>query len=105
MGEALAYLVPLGIPASVWGIAALFLALCLGLVKLSWVRDAAGFLISILPVLFVPPAVGLLDNWSQLRSSALALVLLILATTVLTFGIAGRLSQALMKKEGQDEAA
>ncbi len=105
LGEALAALIPLGIPASVYGIVLLFATLCLGLVKLKWVKDVAGFLVSILPVLFVPPMVGLLENRSQLFASAPALLLLIAGTTVLTMGISGRLAQALTKKEESHEAA
>ena len=57
-GEALQRLLPLPVPASVYGLALLFLALCLGLVKTEQVKDAAGFLISVMPVMFVAPAVG-----------------------------------------------
>ena len=60
VGEALQLLIPLPIPASVYGIVLLFAALSCKLVKVEQVKDAGGFLISILPVLFVPPAVGIL---------------------------------------------
>ena len=48
-GELLQRLVPLPIPASVYGLVLLFAALNTGLVKLEQVKDAGGFLISILP--------------------------------------------------------
>ena len=53
LGEALQRLIPMPIPASVYGIIVLFAALCLGLVKLEQIKETAGFLSSILPVLFV----------------------------------------------------
>lgn len=46
-GELLQRLVPLPIPASVYGLVLLFAALNTGLVKLEQVKDAGGFLISI----------------------------------------------------------
>ena len=55
-GEALQRLLPLPIPASVWGLALLFLALCFGIVKPEQVKDAAAFLISIMALLFHDPA-------------------------------------------------
>ena len=52
-GELLQRLVPLPIPASVYGLVLLFAALNTGLVKLEQVKDAGGFLISILPILII----------------------------------------------------
>ena len=71
VGEALQRLVPLPIPASVYGIVLLFAALCIGLVKLEQVKEAGGFLTSILPILFVSPAVGILENWLLIRDAVL----------------------------------
>lgn len=100
-GEALQRLVPLPIPASVYGIALLFLALCLGLVKTEQVKETGGFLTSILPVLFVSPTVGIVENWDLIRSNLLPICLLLAATTVLTFGLSGRITQAIMKRGGE----
>lgn len=99
VGELLQRLVPLPIPASVYGLVLLFAALNTGLVKLEQVKDAGGFLISILPILFVSPAVGILDNWEAIRGALIPILALTLLSTVLTFGIAGRATQAMMGKE------
>lgn len=98
-GELLQRLVPLPIPASVYGLVLLFGALNTGLVKLEQVKDAGGFLISILPILFVSPAVGILDNWEAIRGALIPILALTLLSAVLTFGIAGRATQAMMGKE------
>lgn len=98
-GEALQRIVPLPIPASVYGIVLLFLALCFKLIRLEQVKEAGGFLTSILPVLFVAPAVGILENWALIRGALVPMFLLVLASTALTFGISGRITQAIMKKE------
>ena len=98
-GELLQRLVPQPIPASVYGLVLLFGALNTGLVKLEQVKDAGGFLISILPILFVSPAVGILDNWEAIRGALIPILALTLLSTVLTFGIAGRATQAMMGKE------
>ena len=58
-GETLHRLVPLPVPASVYGLVLLFLALCTGLVKVERVKQAGDFLISVMPVLFVSPMVGI----------------------------------------------
>ena len=101
-GEALQRLLPLPIPASVWGLVLLFTALCLGIVKLEQVRDAGSFLTSILPILFVAPAVGIVEYWGLIADKLLPIILILISTTVLTFGITGRTVQALLKKGGED---
>jgi holin-like protein len=100
VGEVLQRIVPLPIPASVYGIALLFLALCLKLVKVEQVKDVGGFLSSLLPVLFVSPTVGILEHWALIRPQLLPIALLLTASTVLVFGISGCLTQILMKKRG-----
>ena len=105
VGELLQRLIPLPVPASVYGLVLLFAALCVGVVKLEQVKDAAGFLISILPILFVPTAVGILENWAMIRSDVIPIFLLALLSTVVTFGIAGRITQSLRKKEEKSNEA
>ena len=100
LGEALQRLIPLPIPAWVYGLLLLFAALCLMLVKLEQVKETAGFLTSILPILFVSPAVGIVEDWALIREDLLAILILLVASTVLTFGIAGRTAQAFLKKGG-----
>ena len=99
-GEALQRVIPLPIPASVYGLALLFTALCLKIVKVEQVRDTGTFLTSILPLLFVSPAVGIVDDWALIRNDLLPILLLLVGSTVLTFGISGRIAQRFLKKGG-----
>lgn len=98
-GEALQRLIPLPIPSSVYGLVLLFLALCTGLVQVEQVKQTGAFLTSILPVLFVAPTVGIVEHWDLIKPNLLAILLLLIGSTVLTFGISGRLTQLLSKKE------
>ena len=99
-GEALQRFVPITIPASVWGLALLFAALCLKVVKVDQVKEVGGFLASLLPVLFVGPTVGIVDHWALIKPQLLAIALLLLASTLLTFGISGSLTQLFIRKRG-----
>ena len=96
-GEALQRLVPLPIPASVYGLALLFTALCLKLVRLEQVKETGTFLTSILSVLFVSPTVGIVDDWELIREDLLPILLLLMSSTALTFAISGRLAQYFLK--------
>lgn len=97
-GEALQRILPLPIPASVWGIALLFAALCLRLIKVEQVKETASFLSSLLPLLFVSPAVKIVEDWALIREDLLGIALVLLATTVLTFAVSGRVAQAFLKR-------
>ena len=99
-GEALQRIIPLPIPASVYGLLLLFAALCLKLVRLEQVKEAGGFLTSILPILFISPAVGILEDWALIRNDLLTIGLLLAGTTTLTFAVSGRVVQWILKKGG-----
>lgn len=99
IGEVLQRIVPLPIPASVYGIALLFAALCLKWVKVEQVKETGSFLSSILPLLFVSPAVGIVEDWGLIREDLLAILLLLIGTTIMTFAISGRVAQAFLKEE------
>lgn len=100
IGEALQRLIPLPIPSSVYGLTLLFLALNLKLVKVEQVKEAGSFLVSIMPILFVAPAVGIAEDWHMVEDKLLPILLLTVGTTILTFGISGRIAQTLMRKRG-----
>ena len=101
LGEALQRLIPLPIPASVYGLALLFLALCLKLVKVEQVKETGAFLTSILPILFVSPAVGIVEDWGLVSDRLVPIVLLLVGSTIASFGISGRLAQAILRKDGE----
>lgn len=103
-GEALQRLIPLNIPASVYGLVLLLLALGLKIVKVEQVKTVGSFLTSILPILFVAPTVGIVEHWGLIREQLLPICLLLAASTVLTFGISGSVTQNIMKKGGGKDA-
>ena len=102
-GEALQRLLPVAIPASVYGLVLLFLALMTGVVKLDQVKEAGDFLRSLLPVLFVGPTVGILEHWDLIRADLFPIILIVVSTTAVTFGISGVVTQRCNEKGGKAE--
>lgn len=102
LGELLHGLISFPIPASIYGMALMFAALALKIVKLEDVKDAGGFLVSILPVLFVAPIVSLLDCWDIVRPRIIPIVLILVISTFLCFLVSGWVTQLLVKKRGAD---
>jgi holin-like protein len=103
LGEALEALLPLPIPAAIYGLVFLFLALCLKLVKVEHVKEFSGFLLTIMPILFVAPTVNLLESWGLLLPNLGWILLLIAASTILVFAVSGIVCQAVCKKEESHE--
>jgi holin-like protein len=102
VGQALETLVPLPVPASIYGLVLLFLALLTGLVKLEKVKGTADFLVSVMPVLLIAPAVKGLQYWGIIAPNAAAIVLIAVFTTGAVFGISGLITHWLTRGGKQD---
>lgn len=96
--EIIKYLTPLPIPASIYGLVLMFLLLLTGVVKLPQVRETAEFLIEIMPMMFIPAAVGLLESADALRPILLPVAVIVPVTTVLVMGVTGRTAQFFLKR-------
>lgn len=97
VGEGLHALLPLPVPASVYGLVLMLLCLCTGILRLDQVERASDFLIEIMPVMFVPAAVGLTESWEQLRGVLVPVLVILVLTTVLVMVVTGHVTQFVMK--------
>lgn len=98
-GELLA-LLPLPIPAAVYGLVLMLIALCTGLLKSEAIQETSRFLISIMPLLFVAPAVEILAHWGVIAPNLVPIAVIIVVTTFLTFAAAGLVTKWMLKKKG-----
>ena len=98
VGEALSLLIPLPIPGSIYGIVLLFLALETKLVKLAAIKDVSDFLISFMPVMFIPAATGLMASWDILRANVVAYAVIVVITTVVVMGVSGSITQWIIRR-------
>ena len=100
VGQALETLIPLPVPAAVYGLVLLLVALLTGIVKLEKVKGTADFLVSLMPILLIAPAVKVLEYWGIIAPNAGAILVITIATTGVIFGISGLVTKWLMGKEG-----
>ena len=103
LGEILHMLIPLPVPASVYGLVLMLGALVTGILKLGQVRETATFLIEIMPVMFIPAGVGLMESWSSLQPVWIPVILITIVTTVLVMAVTGKVTQAMIGKEKKNE--
>ncbi len=99
LGEVLKELIPLPISASVYGLVLMFLALEFKIIKVEHVKETSNFLIEIMPFLFLPAAVGLMDTWDILKQDLVAYVVITVVTTYLVMYVAGKATQVVMKRK------
>ena len=99
LGEVLKAILPLPVPASVWGLLLMLVALRTGVIKLSQVSDAAGFLIEIMPVMFIPAGVGLLNAWGVLQPIWIPISVITILTTVIVMAVTGKVTQAVIQNQ------
>ena len=102
-GEILHGLVPLPIPASIYGIVLLFAALELKLLPVSAVKEARAVLIEIMPVMFIPAAVGLIDSWSVVKTALVPYVVITVVTTFVVMVVSGKVVQGMTGGEKRKE--
>ena len=102
-GEILHAVIPLPIPASVYGVLLLFLALAGKVIPLEWVESGADFLILIMPLLFVPSVVKLVTLKSLIIENLIPLLLIIVISSIVVMVVTGRVSQWMMEREDDED--
>lgn len=101
-------MLPLPVPASVYGLVLLLLALNFRLIKLEDVKEVGIYLTGIFPLLFVPAAAGVMELWAEMGEMLLPILIAIIPVTVLVMVSAGKTTQALTghkNKEADNDAA
>ena len=100
LGEVLKMFIPLPIPASVYGLVLMLLCLVTGILKTSQVKEAAFFLIEIMPVMFIPAAAGLIDSWKVLQPLLLPILVITIVITIFVMVVTGKIAQMIAQKRG-----
>ena len=97
LGEAMRFILPFPIPASVYGMVLMLAALLAGIIKLEHVEKTSYFLIEIMPMMLIPPAVGLIDSWSELAPILFPISVITFVTTIIVMFFSGHATQAVIK--------
>lgn len=103
IGELLNKILPLPVPASIYGMILFFVCLETKIVPESAVRETGAFLLNIMPVLFIPAAVGLISSWDIVRHSLLKFIVTAIVSTAAVMAVSGKTAQYLLRKSGKKE--
>ncbi len=102
VGEILEKWIPLPIPASIYGIILLFLCLKLNIIPHEAVHETGKFLIEIMPLMFIPAAVGLLETWDVIAPAWLEYVAVTVISTWVVMIVSGRVTQFGIRRKRKD---
>lgn len=97
IGELLNHLIPLPIPASIYGLVLMLGLLVSKKLQLDAVKETADFLINIMPIMFIPASVGLIAYWEQLQPFLIPVIVITVLSTVLVMVSTGKVTDWMLK--------
>ena len=103
-GELLKCLLPIPVPASIYGMIIMFVCLMTGIIKLEQVKETGKFLIDIMPVMFIPAGVGLMTSWGILKPVILPVCIVTVVTIITVMAVTGRVSQSIINIDKSKKA-
>ncbi len=114
-GELLNLLLPLPVPAGVYGLFLLLTFLCSGILKLKDIEATGNFLLDIMPILFIPASVGLIESFDAIKVILVPIVVISVLSTVAVMVVTGKVTEAMLffggkkkrtenRSEGGDQA-
>lgn len=102
VGELLNHVIPLPIPASIYGLVIMLGLLISKKLKLGAVKETADFFINIMPVMFIPACVGLIASWEVLKPFWLPVIVISIVSTVLVMITTGKTTDIILNSR-EDE--
>lgn len=103
IAELMEYLIPLPVAASIYGLVLMLAGLITKIIPLEKVEGAADFLVEIMPILFIPPTVGIMASVDALKEMLVPLCVISVVSTVLIMAATGRVSQRIIWKSREKE--
>lgn len=99
VGELLNALLPLPVPASVYGLVILFLLLCTKIIKLEQVETVSEYLMAIMPIFFIEPTVGIMKSYGLVKGKILPLFVACFLSFGAVIAVTGLVSQMMIRMQ------
>lgn len=99
LGEILQAIIPLPVPAGIYGMVLMLLGLVTKIIPLEKVDETGTFLVEIMPVMFIPAGAGLITGWESLKTMLLPALCAVIPLTAIVMAISGKTAQAVMDME------
>ncbi|MBS4961175.1 MAG: CidA/LrgA family protein [Clostridiales bacterium] len=96
IGEFLNFILPLPIPASIYGLVLMLLALQVKLIRPEQVKETAIYLIEIMPMMFLPAILGLMTAWEDLQPFLIPVIAITILSLIFVMGVTGQVTQQII---------
>ena len=73
--------------------------LCSGIIKLSDVEVTGNLLLDLMPVMFIPAAVGIIDKIEELKAVMIPMLIITFVTTFIVMSITGVTAEWIIKRQ------
>lgn len=97
VAEILAALIPVKIPASIYGLVIMLLALIFKLIKVAQIRETVSFFMQIMPMIFIPAGAAIIIAGDKLRENFFAIIAITAISTVAVIAASGSVTQIFYK--------
>ncbi|MBR5538797.1 MAG: CidA/LrgA family protein [Clostridia bacterium] len=103
ISEFLGAVIPLPIPACVYGIILLFALLETKIIPLDAIEETGRFLVTVMPIMFIPPAIRLIELWDVLKPIWLICLFIVIVTTFLVMLVSGKVTEGVLRLSSRKE--
>ena len=97
LGELLNTLLPLPVPASIYGLLIMFILLLTKVIKVEHVRETSDFFLVTMPMFFIVAGVGVIEYWDIIKPMLLPSFIIMIVVTIVIMAVTGHLTQFLIK--------
>ena len=102
-GELLNYLLPLPVPASVYGMLLLLICLCTKVIKLDQIQETADFYAGSYAAGVCGPGVALMESFGLMKDSLLGILIISVLSTMVVMVLTGLIAQILVRRKRDKE--
>ena len=103
VGEWMSETLPLPVPAGVYGLFLMLILFCTGVLRVEQVEEAGNFLLDIMPVLFVPAAVGLMESYEQIQRVLAPMMVICVVSTIVVMVVTGKVADGIMGRKYKEK--
>lgn len=103
IGEMLNQVLPLPVPAGVYGLFLMLLLLCSGIIKLEDVEGTGNFLLDNMTPMFIPAGVGIIRYMDQVMQVGIPYLVINVLSTAAVFVVTGKVAQYVMVRTQKAE--
>ena len=103
VGELLNEWIPLPVPAGVYGLFLLLGLLCTKVIKLEDVSATGNLLLDMMPIMFVPAAVGLIEKYAELTAILIPFIVISALSTLIVMAVTGKTTEFILRCQKKEE--